>query len=299
MIVPLDGSEISERALKPALAIAEQDGAEVTLIRVPVVETLMVPTAQLSGNYSLRALQANLEKARTEARDYLESLRAAHAQPNLTLKTLMVDGDPAEAILDAAAERAADLIVMSTHGYSGITRWVLGSVTERVLSGAACPVLVIRSEAPLRKLLVALDGSALAEQALPPAIEIAATLGASVVLLRVVKPLPTPYLEELEASEHGLGVRAQDELREEAAAYLRGVAGQYVRPRLEIQTAVRAGEAAMTLVDYAETQGVDILAMATHGRTGVRRWLYGSVTEKVLHNSTGSAMLIVRPSQVN
>jgi len=295
IIVPLDGSELSERALKPALAIAEQDGAEVTLLRAPVVETVMIPTIELYGNYSTRGLEFGLEKARAEARNYLEKIQAAHAKPNLTVKMLVLDGDPAEAILAAATERHADLIVMSTHGHSGVTRWALGSVTERVLSGAACPVLVIRSGEPVRKLLVTLDGSALAEQVLAPSIEIAAALGASVALLRVVKPIPVRYMEELDKSERGLGVRAQDELIDEAVNYLREIAKRSVRPRLEVQTAVRTGEAPDTILHYAETQGVDVVAMATHGRSGVRRWLYGSVTEKVLRSSAGFAMLIVRP----
>lgn len=293
ILVPLDGSALSERALAPALTIGEQDGGQVTLMRTPVVEVALVPTVEFLGNYSLRGLDQAVEKARQDARDYLGNLERVHARPNLRLRTEIVEGDPAEAILSVAASKNIDLIVMSTHGYSGITRWIMGSVTERILTNAPCPVLVIRSETPLQRMLIPLDGSPLSEKALEPALDVATAFNAAVTLFRAVKEVPSQHVEELEDVEHGLGLRVQDELTEESLNYLHAVAAAHPRPGAH--TAVRSGPAPSAILSYAEVHGIDVVAMATHGRTGAQRWVYGSVTEKVLHNSSGFAMLIVRP----
>jgi nucleotide-binding universal stress UspA family protein len=291
----MDGSALSERALTPALALAGHSGGQVLLMRTPVVEVAMVPTVEFFGNYNLRGLDQAVEKARQEAREYLDGLRRARQQPHLSIHSEVVDGDPAEAILQVAAARRADLIVMSTHGYSGVTRWIMGSVTERVLSHAPCPVLVIRSDTPLKKMLIPLDGSELSERALAPALSVAAALGAAVTLLRVVREVPTHHVEELDDVERGLGLRVQDELADGARQYL----AELVKTRLPqpVETAVRSGPAPSTILNFVETQGVDVVAMATHGRTGAQRWVYGSVTEKVLRNSHDFAMLVVRPRE--
>ncbi len=294
IIVPVDGSALSERALAPALAIAAQDGAQVVLVRTPVVEVAMVPTVEFFGNYSVRGLDQAVEKARQEAQAYLDILRHANERPNLSVTAAVMEGDPAEAILQTAAEQQADLVVMSTHGYSGVTRWIMGSVTERVLANAPCPVLVIRSELPLKKMLIPLDGSALSERALTPALDLASAFQAEVTVLRVVKELPGPHLQELEGVEHGLGLRVQDELTDEAGHYLAELAQRHAG--FSLQSAVRSGPAPSAILNYVEAHGIDVVAMATHGRTGARRWVYGSVTEKVLRQSHAFAMLVVRPA---
>lgn len=293
ILVPVDGSALSERAVAPALTLAAQDGARVILMRTPVVEVAMVPTVEFFGNYSLRGLDQAVERARHETSAYLQSLQQTHGRGEHRIQTLVVDGDPAEAILQTAAERQADLIVMSTHGYSGVTRWLMGSVTERVLASAPCPVLVIRSDQPLRRMLITLDGSELAERVLAPALDIAAAFRAAVTLLRVVKQVTSAQIHELEGVEHGLGLRVQDELTDDANQYLLDKA--HHQPGGTLLTAVRTGDAPSLILNYVETNGIDVVAMATHGRSGAQRWVYGSVTEKVLRNSQAFAMLVVRP----
>lgn len=295
ILVPLDGSALSERALAPALKIGELEGSRVTLVRAPVVDLMLVPTVEFYGNYSLRGMEQAVAHARKEAHEYLAAMQKVHARPNLELETIVAEGDPAEAILNTAAARKSNLIVMSTHGYSGVTRWIMGSVTERVLSGAPCPVLVIRSTHTLTRMLIPLDGSELAEKALAPALEVAAAFGAQVTLLECVKQIPSWHMEELESVEHGLGLRARDEMVEHASAYLREVAKKFSTADRPIQVAVRHEPAATAILEYAEANNIDVVAMATHGRTGAQKWLYGSVTEKVLRNSQGFAMLVVRP----
>jgi nucleotide-binding universal stress UspA family protein len=201
----------------------------------------------------------------------------------------------AEVIMDTAAAEKADLIVMSSHGYSGITRWVLGSVAERVLGGAPCPVLVIRSPKPLQHVLIPLDGSSLSEQALAPGLAVAASLGAEVTLLRAVPRAEAGEIREFDKIERGLGQRLVEEIREDAEGYLRCLAAARPHPGIEIKTVVTFEPAADSLLEYVEGHAIDLIAMSTHGRTGLARWRYGSVTEKVLHGSHHS-MLIVRPA---
>jgi nucleotide-binding universal stress UspA family protein len=204
----------------------------------------------------------------------------------------MPEGNVASAIADTAAAEGVELIVMSTHGYSGVTRWVLGSVTEKVLRTAPCPVLAVRTPNPIQKIAITLDGSELSERSLEPGLELAQRLHADVTLLRCV-----PYAainSSLDEVEHGLGRRMQQDLIDEAANYLAARSASYARSGVEIKTEVRVGPAADNIYEFVETYGTDLIVMATHGRTGVQRWVYGSVTEKVLH-SVKTSLLVVRP----
>ena len=229
-----------------------------------------------------------------ESHTYLESVQSSQARRSFSVSTAVLDGDPASAILDMAEQKMADIIVMSSHGYSGLTRWLLGSVAEKVLRGAACPVLVVRSPQAIRRVLIPLDGSDLSSHVLAPAIAAAQGLGASVTLLRVVPELHEQERYELDQLEPGLGRRLVEELQEDAKSYLRRVAETHQRPGQMIEHEVRTGPAAGAILRYAAQHPIDLIAMATHGRTGLGRWVYGSVTEKVLRAGSYS-MLVVRP----
>ena len=134
ILVPLDGSQLSQRALEPALALSQQIGAELLLVRVPTADTL-----------SFAVSEAKQRELTRDALVYLETIRKSHEQPQFNIRTQVLDGDVASAIVDTARNEQVDLIVMSTHGYSGLTRWVLGSVTEKVLRSAPCPVMAVRA----------------------------------------------------------------------------------------------------------------------------------------------------------
>lgn len=295
ILVPLDGSELSERALAPALKIGELEGSLVMLLRAPVAEVSVIPEVAGFGSYSLRNLTEVIDEARHEAKEYVAQLSQSSAKPNLTVESLVVEGEAAEVILTTAREKQADLIVMSTHGYSGLTRWVMGSVTERIIAHAPCPVLVVREDKPVTRMLIPLDGSELAERAILPGLEIATAFGAEVEFFRAVQPVPQESINELEKAEHGLGTQLQDSWLEAASEYLKQQAELAQRRGLKAKAVVRTGAAASTLLDYADAMEIDAVAMATHGRSGLQKWLYGSVTEKVLRASHAHTMLIVRP----
>lgn len=282
ILVPLDGSPEAERALNPAVLVAQAVGGEITLLRSMKVVHMMMPA--MATEYEWMWPEYSREQSRQEIRDYLEGIADHLERPGVAIHTLAVEGDSAGIIVDTAAEEEADLIVMAAHGWSASRGRELGSVSERVLHRAPCPVLVVRTE-PIRRLALALDGSLLAERALAPTVALASALGAELALLRVNEPEfftgLLPAREKL-AIEHG---------RELAQAYLQDVADSLEMP---VETAVVSGTAVTAILEFAQAHHIDLLAMSTHGRTGLRRWLYGSVTARVMRASQTS-MLIIRP----
>jgi nucleotide-binding universal stress UspA family protein len=290
ILIPLDGSELAEQAIPAAMALARQSHGEILLLRVPVFETAVMPAF---GGYGVLYPEQSLEHSRAEARDYLKETQKTAVTPDVPCRALIVDGDVASAIVDVAKEENVDAIVMSTHGYSGVTRWVMGSVTERVLGDALCPVFVVREPDLPRHVMITLDGSEFAERALEPGLETAATFGAKVTLMSAAREVNVSMLKEMEAIENGMGRRWQEDVAKDVEEYLRKVAKRYRRDDLTLFTATTIEPAATSILDYAEAHQVDLLVMATHGRTGLLRWVYGSVTEKVLHGAKRS-MLIAR-----
>jgi nucleotide-binding universal stress UspA family protein len=290
ILVPLDGSRLAERALEPAATLARYYGAELLLVRVPEMTRIFV--AAEFGYGVLYPSQA-LEAAREEAADYLRSVQAGSAVAGVRARSEVAEGDVAGAIVDLAGREGADLIVMSSHGYSGLARWLLGSVAERVLRAAPCPVWVVRATQPMRHVVITLDGSPLAEEAIGPALEVAKCFGADVTLLRVV-PRPTEEeLRDMDEVERGLGERLVSKNLDEARRYLDEAINRYEGSGLNMAAEVRPGLPAAVILKYVDLKTIDLVAMATHGRTGLRRWIYGSITEKVLH-SLPYSMLIAR-----
>ncbi len=294
ILVPLDGSPLAEMALKPALTLARWAGSSIYLLRVPTTHQQVI-LPDLAGAEVL-LWDENLQKsAREEAHSYLQALQAAHSEHNIYLRLL--EGDEAGTIVDVAEEDGIDLIIMSTHGYSGLTRWMLGSVTEKVLRGARCPVLVMRSEEPMRNVLITVDGSELSHKALARGLEVARCLGAGVCLLRVYQAgeLAGDDHVLLDWTEQGKDTNLHEDGGEPALAYLQSLARQSELPGQEIRVAAMEGSPAHTILDYAQAQGYELIVMATHGRGGLRRWVYGSVAEKVMRGAHGNVM-IIRPS---
>lgn len=297
ILVPLDGSELAERALRPAVEVAAASGAELVLLSVAVLEERVVAGAD---GYGLLWPDQSQERYRNELESYLNSImqeKIALAVDDV--RPLVLEGDAAATIVDTALVEDVDLIVMSTHGRSGLGRWVFGSITEKVLRAAPCPVMVIREEKPMQRVLITLDGSKVAEQALEPGLALARALDAEVTLLHVEEDVGEvdPHLVfQLEQAETGLGEQFRLDYYRRAQSYLEHVAAQIEEPDLKIQIRVADGSAAQGILTFIEQQAIDVCVMATHGRSGLRRWVYGSVTEKVLR-ATKSAMMIVRPAR--
>jgi nucleotide-binding universal stress UspA family protein len=292
ILVPLDGSELAQRSLDPALSIARRSGREVIILSVPTYKTVLVPgtagLGQVLPDDSLDLVN------RDQTLAYLARIKETKQEQDLAIQTIVMEGDVAGNIVDLAANEEVDLIVMTTHGYSGFTRWMMGSITERVLRHAPCPVLVIRCEGKPSHVAITLDGSLLSEKALGPGLELARLFGARATLFRVEDE------SELGRIEKGMLDIASPGLSREVAQgtsslhYLENIASAHRSRALPIEIVVAEGPPARAILEFVEENQVDLLVMATHGRTGIRRWVYGSVTEKCLHN-TACAILVVRP----
>jgi nucleotide-binding universal stress UspA family protein len=303
ILVPLDSSDLAEYALRPAIALAQKAEGSVLLLHVLTPKTVVIPELPEVMAQSMYSYDVSFSQEEAAGRDYLGGIQQNIAQgyDSISWSARVENGDPASMIVDVAQEEGVGLIVMSTHGYSGVTRWMLGSVTERVLRHASCPVLVVRSQEAIRHVLVTLDGSPLAESSLPLGFAVALGLGAVITLLRV--DTESDYLDEreivaLEANEPGLGNRYRQRFADTAAHYLQGLAVGGLAMGLQVHTAVRSGKTAQTILQFVEQNDVDLIVMSTHGRSGLARWRYGSVTEKVLHGAS-CAILINRPKELD
>lgn len=297
ILVPLDGSPLSEQALAPAVQLAQTMEAELLLLRcAPRVEPMLLLAPTLAAEFE-GALYRTVQVDRLqEVRDYLAEVQRRCQWPGGRIRCLDSEGEAAAAIVDSAHEQGIDLVVMSTHGQTGVRRAVFGSVTERVMHGVACPLLVVRSTQPIRRMLITLDGSPLGERVLLPAVTVARGLGAQVVLLRVIDSPASNPLELSVMWEWDLAMpdeQAARAWRQTADQYLSEMAGR-VGLGDDVTRIVLEGVPAQRIEEYARLSNIDLIAMSTHGHTGLRRWLYGSVTARVMRDA-GCSMLIVRP----
>ncbi len=285
IMVPLDGSSLAERALPCARMLARGLGAELALFRAialpPDFEEIL-RVVDLEPERPLAQLAA-------EADDYLCRVGSRLEEDGLCVQKVVQLGRAAEAIVDYAEKVGIQLIVMATHGYGGVSRWMHGSVAERVLQSASVPVLIVcsaegerfASHEPLacRRILVTLDGSPVAEQALLPATAIARALAAEMVLLRV----PIAQVSGSLTGEWYVPLEGTfDTANHIAEAYLERVAERLRTDGIKVSTAIRMGAVANVIVEYAEANHIDLIAMCTHGRTGLARWALGSVADRVL-----------------
>lgn len=297
ILVPLDGSLTAEAALEAAMQLGRAFQAEILLVRsIQLAYAGMPMTAGADWVWP----QYEVEDSRREVNDYLETIRRAHDCPDCHVRSVALEGDPASCIVDTAQEEDVDLIVMTTHGQTGIRRAVFGSVTERVLHSVDCPVIVTRSKEPIRRILITLDGSPLAEQAIPSALELARAVNARIILLRVNEIVPVNPVEVAITWDWDIPEPEQkllNERRRAAESYLKEVVTQFDLSDCEVETIVLDGTPVDRIQEFARLYGIDLIAMSTHGHTGLRRWLYGSVSSKVMRGSHCS-MLIVRPPEM-
>ena len=302
ILIPLDGSKLAEQAVASAMQIANATArvtgkqSEVILMHVPVF--LYAPEHEyILHEYTVIPPQHPMTETHDKIEVYLEVLQTTFQSEEVNIHIRILEGDVTGTIVDTAVTEEVDLIVMSTHGHTGVTRWVLGSVTEKVMRHAPCPVLAIRHPHPLTRVLITLDGSTLSETALTPGITLAQRLHCHVTLLQVREDLliPLEEIEQLDWVEDGLGRKLEADLYTQEEDYLTQLAQKH-QPNLghTITTAVADGRAASKILDFAEANDIDLIVMATHGRSGMKRWVYGSVTEKVLRGAK-CALLIVRP----
>jgi nucleotide-binding universal stress UspA family protein len=286
--VPLDGSAVAEQALPYAETLARVTGAPLHLVRV------LDPTHLGSFDGSV-AMRRWIEDERGVARHYLERTEQDLRQRQRTVTAEYRLGSAASELL--ATSQSGDLLVMATHGRSGLGRWFLGSVAEAVLRRAAVPILLVRASEPapalaiVRRLVVPLDGSPLAEQALPVAIDLATRLQVPTHLVTVIEGSGTMPLDlAATAVSASRSAETVTRLQAEAQARLAGPAARLEHAGVATSTEVRHGVPGFTIV--ALTQPGDLIVMTSHGRTGLERWFLGSVAESVVRQATVPVLLV-------
>lgn len=298
ILVPLDGSELSEAALPFTEKLAGSLGSELVLLYV----------CESSDDKHHRMGESYLEKMIQILKNGVEKHLEKPGTQTIHIKSEILFGDPAEQIVDYAVKSDIDLVVMSTHGQSGIKRWTLGSVSEKVVRVINCPVALIRVHIPLKdirkreifnRVLVPLDGSIEAEQAVFCISEIAAKLKMEVILFQVLAR-GYPVVSTAGGGGYGLVMYSEQQIESDKVFtqnYLDRIGAQLKLQGVIVKTEIRFGNAAEEIIKYAEELSVDLVAMSTHGRSGIRRWVLGSVAEKVLHE--GSSRLLVVPYRIH
>ena len=289
ILVPLDGSKLAERALVPAMVIAESMAAEVHCLQIVTGSALTIDPS----------LNQRVVRARTQAANiYLQSLPSRFSETKVRIEVATDVGPAAKSITDYAKRNDVDLIVMSSHGRSGHKRWVYGNVAIKILRRAPCDTLMVRPLTDVKlfsknRVLVPLDGSRRAERALRPALALATAWDMDVLLLYVILPVNV----ELEPSSiRYMFDDIEAEARADAKIYLQGLKATLIPVHRSVSVATVTGTPAAAIIDYAVEQQADLIAMSSHGRTGAELWIMGSVSEKVLRGAN-CATLIVRSSQ--
>ncbi|HEX2217841.1 MAG TPA: universal stress protein [Gemmatimonadales bacterium] len=321
VLLPLDGSPFAEQALPWAAAIARKAHAR---LRLALVHQ---PPQPPPADDSDRRLYTRVELAlRKSQRDYLRSVAAQLKGERATrVATATLDGAPAPALGEYVQEIGVDLVVMTTHGRGGLERAWLGSVADQLVRSLEVPVLLIRptdaartngartdnprtegsrtegsrtegpeAEPGLEEVLVPLDGSPLAEAALPPALAVASLFGARLTLVQGVEPVvmlvgaPTPFARNVDQELSALR-------RREAKDYLDDLAERATAQGVPTRgTAVLCSGALEAIQAAARAPGIGMIALATHGRGGLRRLVLGSVADKLVRSSD-LPILVTRP----
>lgn len=276
ILVPLDGSHLSEQVLPYVRMLAGSLGLPVHLFRAfgPISDELADP---LHGRY----VDAVATSYRVEATDYLATIKKTLAGIGTPVTCTAREGRPAHLIVEEAEEDPGTLIAMSTHGRSGVSRWLMGSITNKVLHATKAPLLVVRASegedavppSELTSIIVPLDGSPLAEESLSHATDLAKAMKLNVILVRVEsdgEEVSDNYLHEV-----------RDRLSQDGVT--------------SVEKRVLHGHAAVNIVDLAHDTAQSLVAMTTHGRSGIGRWVLGSVTDRVVRYS-GDPVLVIRSS---
>lgn len=310
VLVPLDGSELSEVVFPYARELVGRLGLDVVLLHVQEPKDSEAAWHRSYIEQKVEIIKSQSAAAREKA--------AALDREGIRVEGEVIGGYPPEEILRYTVEHDVDLILLATHGRSGIRSWLMGSVAEKVLQASPVPVLLVRANVPegivydkwpRRTILVPLDGSELAETVLPHVEALARRYRpeeTEVVLLRVADSAafsyypPSARFETYDGAVHLMPedlARQQAQLQKTIAQrYLAEVKAKISATGLSVTTEVRYGNAADEIIDYTRNNPFNLIIMATHARSGLSRWAYGSVAHRVLQG-VASPVLMIRTHQ--
>lgn len=305
MLVLLDGSELAEVVFTCAEELTARLGLDVILLHV--YGQAVSDFAPMHRAY----IEQAADTIRRRAEETQKRLGIKPAARPLEVRGVLAMGYHADEILRYVDDNAVDLILMSSHGRSGIKRWRMGGVADKILRASRVPVLLVRAgvpdmtpfdQWPSKTILAPLDGSELAESVLPHVDALAKQRGVepmNVTLVRVCEPPVTPsyYSPELSGVPLNWGEFMEQETtrcKQVSREYLSTIAKRFTRKRISVQSEVLVGKASDEIIDFATKNPFSIIVMATQGRSGLRRLVYGSTAESVLMAVT-NPILLIRP----
>ncbi|MBU2608290.1 MAG: universal stress protein [Chloroflexi bacterium] len=286
ILVPLDGSKLAELALPYAEDLVEVFDAHMTLL-------LVCDTPECE--------QRPEHQVYTEAKAKQVAGEIRVKRPKEAVKAVVLKGNAAAEIVAYSGKNNVNLIAIATHGRSGIIAWALGSVAHKILHAVDVPVLLVRAGGHIQEvsrgqlfehILVPLDGSEAGEAALPYVTELADKLSSEVILCQVVASGRHVHtiggLDYVRFNGHEM-----DKARERSVEYLDGVAARMGTAKATVTSEMRIGDPAEEIIKLADEIGSCLVAMSTHGHSGIERWAFGSVTDKVIHAGK-TPVLVVR-----
>jgi nucleotide-binding universal stress UspA family protein len=307
ILVPLDGSKTAEVVLPYAKELAGRLDLDPYFLHVCEPGSTETATAdRIYINDLAQKVKYDIKEIQTET---------GEGKINRTLETVeeVIEGHAAEEIINYAQKKDIDLILLSTHGHSGIKQWAMGNNADKVLRKAKCPTLLVKAAIPeeiihsewcRRTILVPLDGSSTAEYALPHAEMLAKQRGiepVKIVLVRVCEPVfvTADYPEasmKLTWEEHVKHM--QDHVKEIAMQYLNKIQKRMEYSGIKVTSVVLMGKAADEIIKYAQDNAPNLIVMSTHGYSAVNRWEYGNIANKIVYGSR-SPVFLVRPEFLN
>ena len=290
ILIPLDGSELAEVALPYAEDLAAKLDSELILIHLS--ESKDDPYMHMYKVYMDKMLEITKERIKQHA----------HLTKDNSIKVsfAMCIGNPAEEILNYAENKDVGLIIMATHGKSGIKRWTLGSVADKVMTATKKPIMLvratgasedIRSKGVLHNVLLPLDGSAESEKVVPYIEDLASKLKLEVILFQAISLVYPTYTADAFAYV-SYSEQQMESIKDSTISYLQKVGLQLQAKGISTKTDVRIGSAADEIINYADEIKADLVAMTTHGRSGIGRWLFGSNAIRVIRAGNTPLMLV-------
>lgn len=285
ILVPLDGSNLAELALPYAEELAGALSSEVDLVEV----------CEHKDSQHRHMHQLYIEKMAELVRN-----RIKEVGPIVKVKPVVLDGESAAEIIGYAEKNSIRLIIMATHGRSGIMRWAMGSVANKVLHRISMPMLLIRAKAPIlkegkgemfSKIVIPLDGSNTSEVVLPYVRELTEKLKSEVILFQAIAL--GQHVHTIGGLDYVRFTEQQVEsMKTEAKRYLEKVSSKLMDTKATIRSEVKVGDAAQEIIKFTDEIHACLVAISTHGRSGIRQWILGSVTNKVLQSGNAHVLLV-------
>jgi nucleotide-binding universal stress UspA family protein len=285
VLVPLDGSLAAEFAIRFAADLASQNDADLLLLYLQ-----HLPASVGSAESEEESNGENLE----QIRKYLADVRKEQRDAGIRAQDYILESrDLAGALFKFVESERVSIIVMSTQGRTAMIRWLFGGSIEKTLNNMPVPLLLVR---PMyQRIVVPLDGSKWSESAIPRATELARIHDAELTLLHVYQSKSADYAGQwVLAGQQQIAEQSYEQMADQIIALRNRLRQEGLRAR---EVLIRGGNPAQVICDFVEAEeGISMIVMSTHGRTGLSRWLMGSVAQTVIKNAR-SPVTLVRPDR--